>query len=277
MMQVYVAMLSVAGFVCLMLGIPKYFSFVTQSNLNKPLRHFFRTVGWLSLFLAVFFSLKTWNLDEGLSVWLGWLSVAGVVLVFYLPYWPWKAKVKKISVHRMVKAGTTGHVSSRRPWQKVIIAFCMMLLLAVVLWQYLKTPVTPLMRDDAYHGRIGSWEFVLAESDQGKPNEVSENIFIKKFELKLSCPNVEDEVACLSQIRRAFLKVRKPRNLRSAGNLFFGPVWRKRVEIYIPSAMRLEDEFWLTVEAMNGEVHYASIELSDLSPATKRFIKEKDK
>lgn len=266
MMQLYVAVLSLAGFICLMLAMPKHFSFVTQAAQGTRQQHVLRAAGWLALLLAASLAIRQWAFDTGLVVWLGWLSVAGVALVFCLPYWPWQARVKKRHARRAATPVETASAPRRQPWRQALTASCMLLLLVVVAWQYLLTPVQPLLREDAYHGRIGPWDYTLAEIDTGAPEVEALQLGIKEFLIRF-CDS------CNAEIRIAYLKVREPCTLRSAGMSFFGNQQRY-IELAIPPKATLEDGLWLTVVGKNGEVFQQRLDIEQISPAMAAFIGE---
>ena len=266
MTQLYVAVLSLAGFICLMLAMPRHFSFVTQAAQGTRQKHILRAAGWLALLLAALLAIRQWALDTGLVVWLGWLSVAGVALVFSLPYWPLQVRVEKRPARRAAPpVETTTSASSRQPWRQALIASCMLLLSAVVVWQYLLTPVKPLLREDAYHGRIGPWDYTLAEINTDAPEVEALQLGIKEFLIRF-CDS------CNAEIHVAYLKVREPRTLRSAGMSFLGNQQRY-IELAIPPQATLEDGLWLTVVSKKGEVFQQRLDIEQVSPAMAAFIR----
>lgn len=271
MTQLYVAVLSLAGFVCLMLAMPKHFIFVTQSTLGSRQKHVLRTTGWMVLLLALLIAIQHWAFDEGLVVWLGWLSVVGVALVFCLPYWPWQARAAKRPARRKARSEETEETGnlpgpSRQRWQQVAIAGCMLLVLSVVGWNYLQTPLKPLLREDAYKGRIGPWDYTLAEINTAAPEVEALQLGGKEFLIRF-CDS------CNEEIRIAYLKVREPRTLRSSGVSFSGN--RERyVELAIPPRATLEDGLWLTVVSKQGEVFQQRLEIEQVSPAMADFMRE---
>lgn len=273
MMQLMVFVLCLVGFVCLMLGMPKHFAFVTQATLGNSQQRVLRGVGWLTLLLAVLFAMRQWPWDEGLVVWLGWLSVVGVALVFCLPYWPWQAKTKKRLSSRKAKVevteGNEATVStpSRPLWNSAAIAGCMALLLVSAVWQYQQTPVKPLLREDAYHGQIGPWAYTLAEIHTDAPEVEALQLGIKEFLIRF-CD------ICNAEISIAYLKVREPRTLRSAGMSFSGN--RERyVELAIPPKATLDNGLWITVVSKQGEVFKQRLEFEQVSPAMAEFIRNR--
>lgn len=211
-------------------------------------------------------AVRQWAFDVGLVVWLGWLSVVGVALVFYLPYWPLQGKVEKRPARKADTSEETDSAPSRQPWRQVVIAGCMVLLLAVVAWQYLQTPVKPLLREDAYQGRIGPWDYTLVEINTDAPEVEALELGIKEFLIRF-CDS------CNAEIRIAYLKVREPRTLRSAGMSFSGNQQRY-IELAIPPKATLADGLWLTVVSKKGEVFQQRLDIEQISPAMAEFIRK---
>ncbi|MFA5631778.1 MAG: DUF3325 domain-containing protein [Porticoccaceae bacterium] len=295
MTQIYIAVFSLAGFVCLMLAMPKHYSFVTQTTLDGRRKHVLRGAGWLALLLAVLIAIQYWAFDVGLVVWLGWLSVVGVALVFCLPYWPWQAKAKKRLSSRKAKAvvgwveernpteGLPGQASHRwvsrcstqptgtlrmgSPLRRVVLALAVSLIpLAGFFWQLWHAPEKPLLRANAYHSHIGPWDYTLAEISTAAPEVEALQLGVKEFLIRF-CDS------CNAEIRIAYLKVREPRTLRSAGMSFSGN--RERyVELAIPPKATLEDGLWLTVVSKQGEVFQQRLEIEQVSPAMAEFIRD---
>lgn len=278
MTQVYVAAFSLAGFACLMLAMPKHFAFVTQATLGSRQRQLLRGAGWLALLLAALIAVRQWAVDVGLVVWLGWLSAAGVALVFSLPYWPLQGNGAKRPARRAAKSARTDKPEetndseetdsalNRQPWRQATIAGCMVLLLAVMAWQYLQTPVKPLLREDAYQGRIGPWDYTLVEINTAAPEVEALQLGIKEFLIRF-CDS------CNAEIRIAYLKVREPRTLRSAGMSFSGNQQRY-IELAIPPKATLADGLWLTVVSKQGEVFQQRLDIEQVSPAMAEFIRK---
>lgn len=264
MTQLMVFVLCLASFVCLMLGMPRHFAFVTRTTLGAAPRRVLRAAGWLVLLLAALVAAWQWAWEVGLVVWLGWLSVVGAALVFCLPYWPWQARAEQRPARRKVRVAAS--TSTRQPWRQAVVAGGMLSLLAVVTWQYLQTPVKPLLREDAYQGQIGPWSYTLAEINTDAPELEALQLGIKEFLIRF-CDS------CNAEISIAYLKVREPRTLRSAGMSFSGN--RERyIELAIPPRATLDDGLWLTVVSKQGEVFQQRLEFEQVSPAMAEFIRK---
>ncbi len=272
--HIFLLLLSLSGFIALALAMPKHSKQVLLRHLPSSLRWVMRGLGWTLLALALGLGIAQWQFDVGAVTWLGWLTIAGVALVFYLAKWPGqpeskppRARKRKGNVDGVL--GPSSVVVSRRSrtMRFGIATFALLLPFGAFAWQLLNTPDKPLLRDDALHGEIGPWSFSLAEKDQGPPEVVSLDVPLKAFVIRF-CDG------CERDIRMAYLKVREPRSLRAAGNAFEGRGREKTVEIPLPRAATLSDGLWLTVEATNGEVYHQRFDIQHLSPAMAGFIRE---
>lgn len=276
-----VLLLSLAGFIALAMAMPKHSKQVLRRHLPDSLRRVMRGLGWTLLAVGLGLGIAQWQFDVGTVTWLGWLTIAGVALVFYLPKWPGQPESKPTRARK--RKGNVGGVPGpssvvvsrrSRSMRFGIATFALLLPFGAFAWQLLNTPDKPLLRDDALHGEIGPWSFSLAEKDQKPPEVVALDVPLKAFVIRF-CDG------CERDIRMAYLKVREPRfssdaagALRSAGNAFEGRGQEKTAEIPVPRAATLDDGLWLTVEATNGEVHHQRFDIQRLSPAMAQFIRE---
>lgn len=262
--QLWVFLLSLIGFSCLMLAMPQHFSFLTRMTLGTMTSRLLRSIGWLTLLGAVFMAMQAWQGDIGFINWLGWLTIAGLLLAFYLPYWPWQAK--KGGKSRSSKTAQM-HLSDVKT-TRISISLMAVLMLSIAVtvgWNFYTTPVKPLLRDDVFQGEIGTWTFSFAERNTQAPEVAALGLGVKDFVLRF-CES------CNAEIRTAYLKIRKPRTLRTAGVSFFGS--RERfVEMAIPPAATLEDGLWLTVVSKKGEIFETRMEIERISPAMAEFIR----
>jgi len=280
-----VLLISLAGFAGLALAMPKHGKAIFRQPLSDARRQLLRLAGWLLLAVALALGMDRWRFDIGTVTWLGWLSVAGLVLVFVLSRW---------AVRPGSRPKNEGSFFMQRPAQKsgnadsesadtgpslstrgtVFAAAALLIPLAWFTGQLLTTPIKPLLREDAIHGDVGPWSFTLAEKEQNQPEIVALNVPLKAFVIRF-CDG------CERDIRMAYLKVREPRflpgvggSLRAAGNAFEGRGREKTAEVPLPRAATLGDGLWLTVEATNGEVYHQRFDIQRLSPAMARFIRE---
>lgn len=262
-LNIAVFLLSLAGFVALAAGMSKHAKHLLRRELSNAVSRLLRALGWLLLAAALAVGIKQWHTDVGLVTWLGWLTVAGLLLVFSLPRWPWQP-ITRAAKPRPETPDAPAPRSSR---QVALGALLLTAPLAVFAWQLITTPEQPLLREDALHGQIGPWTFSLAEQDQHAPEIVALEVPLKTFVIRF-CD------ACQRDIRLASLKVRQPHNPSAAGNAFGGRGTEKRVEIPIPRAASIQDGLWLTVEGNDGSVHQQRFAIERLSPALARFIEE---
>lgn len=65
-------------------------------------------------------------------------------------------------------------------------------------------------------------------------------------------------------IRGIFLRVGKPRSLRTAGALADGGTYKQHAHVMLPDELAGAEELWVTVEKWDGQVHQASIPLSEI-------------
>lgn len=274
LLNIAVLLLSLAGFVALALAMPKHSKQVMRKNLSDSQRRVLRVSGWVLLAAALWLGVAQWHFDVGTVTWLGWLTIAGIALVFYLPNWPWqpestpaKARQRKRDMGEVV--GQESAIKLRRSTvaRAVFVALALLLPFGSFVWQLLNTPDKPLLRMDAVHGEIGPWTFTLAEKDRKPPEIVALDVPLKAFVIRF-CDG------CDRDIRMVYLKVREPRSLRAAGNAFEGRGREKTAAIPLPRAATLDDGLWLTVEATSGEVYHQRFEIQRLSPAMARLVRE---
>ncbi|MEJ6666908.1 MAG: DUF3325 domain-containing protein [Alcaligenes aquatilis] len=83
---------SLAGFICLALASDRQGEFLLHRAPRKQERRIFRLIGWPFLAVAWLLCWQGWGWSIGTVAWLGWLTMAGAGLTFYLPWWPWQEK-----------------------------------------------------------------------------------------------------------------------------------------------------------------------------------------
>lgn len=115
---------------------------------------------------------------------------------------------------------------------------------------------------------VGPWSVRIAEWQVQEPFRDGDAGHIKVFSMAL-CE------ACVSQVKAAYLRVGKPRNLRAAGGLFFGTPYLQRASVPIPDSAGEDAELWLTLEGWDGTVHQKALPLSQASPATVAWMKKR--
>lgn len=278
-----IALCSLAGFICLALAMDRHRKQMLRFKVAPAVQRVFRPLGWILLAVALALSIHTWGISAGQVGWLGWLTVMAMAFVFYLPSWPWQPPPPKAVPRRAnAKATRTGDgkedaedgatdtedsatTTAPRPLHTRPAAILLIVPVAVFAYFLADTPTKPVLRDDAIKGSIGPWSYTIAEENKNPPTIVAADNALKSFELRF-CDS------CDSDIRAAYLRVRKPRSLRTAGTVFSGARWTRWVEIHIPPSSKPEDQIWLTVEAKDGSVHHAALDIERLSPQTARFM-----
>ncbi|BAP44503.1 thiamine pyrophosphate-binding protein [Pseudomonas sp. LJDD11] len=130
-----------------------------------------------------------------------------------------------------------------------------------------------LFRGDAGLGQrdigqvqVGPWSLRLAELRDEAPRLDAPVGYMKSFNAALC-------TECAEQVKATYLRIGKPRSLRTAGAIFFGPAYRMGAFMQIPENSPLDAELWITMEGWDGAVHQASIPLAQASPATVAWLK----
>lgn len=114
---------------------------------------------------------------------------------------------------------------------------------------------------------VGPWSVRLAEFKLKEPDAEGRAGHAKEFALAL-CP------ACVDQVKAAYLRVGKPRNIRTMGALFSGTPYRQTAEIRIPDRTTADDELWLTLEGWDGTLHQATIPIRTASPLMAAWLEK---
>lgn len=107
---------------------------------------------------------------------------------------------------------------------------------------------------------VGPWTARVAEWHIGEPEAEGKAGNMKEFTVAL-CER------CLPQVKAAYLRIGKPRNLRTAGALLSGSPYRLMTEVVVPANTTPASDLWLTVEGWDGSVHQTAIPLATASPS----------
>lgn len=268
--HIAVLVLGLLGFAGLGIGTQRYAPQIMGFLPAPSLRRASWWSGWALLgaaFVLSLFGLQTTGV--GGALWFGWLSLAGLMLTFGLPRWPWR----RLEAHRgareprtMDVGGTTAPVRKPRRWIGLgLLAATLVGFLALLL----QVETKPLLRDDVVQGKVGPWAFTLAETDRDPPELVDMDVPRKVYSLRFCS-------ACDLEITRAYLKVNRPRALRVAGMVFEGNVRERRAEIQLPDNLRADSELWLTVVGKDGSTHQVFWPISAISPATVAWFAEQE-
>ena len=267
-----VLLASLAGFACLALAAQREGELLLRRAPGLRLRRTLRVLGWGLIGLALIVGMLRWHARFGAVLWFGWLTVASVVLIFAIPYAPWRVEEgARLQRHprRTGSAQSVGAVPPPILWRGLLMLLLLGLPLSVA-WTLYQAPLQPVLRADALSGRIGPWGFVVAEEWQAPPEISPSGVPVKSFALRF-CDG------CDSQIRAAYFRLREPRPPRSSGMALrsAGGMWE--VQIQVPAAVSMADGFWLTVVGMDGETFHERIDIARLSPGMVQFIQERDR
>jgi len=261
--------LSLLGFSALALATERHAKHLLRQVPALHWRQLSRALGWLLLALALALSIRQLGSGMGITFWLGWLCMASLVLVFSFPKWPWQPPAPAAVPARKPELPPIPAWPRKGIRQVAATTLLAATVIVFVAGLILQGP-DPLKRDDALHGTVGPWTFVLAEADLDEPELVDMDVPLKAFRLRF-CET------CDLEIRHAYLKVNKPRALRVAGMAFEGARRERRVEIQLPSTVRADSELWLTVVGKDGAVHQTAWPMEQVAPATVRWFEQQRK
>ncbi|MCY1435789.1 hypothetical protein D9M71_518970 [compost metagenome] len=113
--------------------------------------------------------------------------------------------------------------------------------------------------------QVGPYSLDLAELRDEAPRADGPAGYFKSFNASL-CK------ACINDVKAAYLRIGKPRSLRAAGTIFFGPPYRMATGLPIPLKTRADADIWITLEGWDGSMHQAAVPLSKASPATVAWL-----
>lgn len=115
--------------------------------------------------------------------------------------------------------------------------------------------------------QIDRWTLDLAELRDGPPRADGPAGHFKVFNAALCS-------TCTEGVKAIYLRIGKPRNLRAAGSIFFGPPYRMATSLPIPARTQPDAEIWITIEGWDGSMHQASVPLAKASPATAAWLEK---
>ncbi|MCX5567400.1 DUF3325 domain-containing protein [Alcaligenes phenolicus] len=308
-----VFIISLAGFICLALASDRQGEFLLHRTPSEKERLIFRLLGWPLLAMALALCWQGWGWSMGTVAWLGWLTMAGAGLTFYLPWWPWQEKkpvrarpapVAK-AAPKAVGAGNTASTSSDAIAGKNGMAAANS---SAASTSAEATSTEPTHAGTApTTSRFSKRSLVFASgllalpaafmiylAQQG-PEPVFGNHALQgqigpwSFALAetddkapISGPTgahrkafqIRFCQACDPHIRRAYLQVSKPEPTPAPRQAFSNTRWTRAVEIVIPPNSELEHQLWLTVEAKSGEIYHQAFDFHQVSPMTAAFIQQ---
>lgn len=82
------AVLAYAGMLALCQGLERHFKQVWRRTCPLALRRSLRGLGWLGLLFSLLLCAQAWGWAMGPVAWFGMMSLAGLLVVLLLPYWP---------------------------------------------------------------------------------------------------------------------------------------------------------------------------------------------
>ena len=80
--------LAYAGFSALCLAMDRHYENVFDRGIPRRHRLPLRLLGWLGLALSLAACAAAWGWSYGTVEWVGILSLAGLLLIWFLAYWP---------------------------------------------------------------------------------------------------------------------------------------------------------------------------------------------
>ncbi|CAM3803808.1 DUF3325 domain-containing protein [Pseudomonas reidholzensis] len=81
-------LLAYAGMLGLCQGLERHYKHVWQRPCQRGLRLTLRGLGWAGLLASLLLCAQAWGWAMGPVAWFGAISLAGLLLVMVLPYWP---------------------------------------------------------------------------------------------------------------------------------------------------------------------------------------------
>ncbi|MBD8493171.1 thiamine pyrophosphate-binding protein [Pseudomonas syringae] len=114
---------------------------------------------------------------------------------------------------------------------------------------------------------VGPWRLRLAELREEAPRLDGSLGYMKVFNASLC-------TECIDRVKATYLRIGKPRSLRTAGVIFFGPGYRMGAFMQIGPDTAPDADLWITMEGWDGAVHQTSIPLSQASPTTVAWLKK---
>ena len=77
-----------AGMLGLCQGLERHYKQVWHRACPRALRLVLRSAGWLALAVSLLLCAQAWGWAMGPVAWFALMSLAGMLLVMVLPYWP---------------------------------------------------------------------------------------------------------------------------------------------------------------------------------------------
>ena len=306
-----VFIISLAGFICLALASDRQGEFLLHRTPSEKERLIFRLLGWPLLTVALGLCWQGWGWSRGTVAWLGWLTMAGAGLSFYLPWWPWQEKkpVRARPAPVAKAAPTATETSDTEATPNGAVAGKNGVTAANA-----SAAATSATRTEPAHAgtapttsRFPTRSLIFASGLVAIPaafmiylaQQGPEPVFgnhalqgqIGPWSFALAETNNKAPIsgptgahrkafqirfceACDPHIRRAYLQVSKPEPMPAPRQAFSNTRWTRAVEIVIPPNSELEHQLWLSVEAKSGEIYHQAFDFHQVSPVTAAFIQQ---
>ena len=286
------------GFGLLALASDREGRTVTGQSPSLRRKRLLRAVGWPVLVLALTIGVIGWRGNFGTVVWLGWLTVAALILVFGIALVfpagrdrrrergarrpgapkaieatsrqsrPATARLATAASDRLTSATpgppSAGHPARRSAGQVlgVTLAILGVLLLpivfAVLLW---RAPPHPMAGPGVVRGQVGPWSFELVEESPDGPEPTPAGDGMKHLILRF-CDRCEGE------IRAVYVQGRAPWSVLSRGLRFTEGPGPREALLAIPASRRNIDAVWITAVGKDGSLHRVSLPLEQVMPVT---------
>lgn len=254
-----ILVVSVAGFLALALATERQAEHLLGRLPALRSRRLARMAGWILLSTSLAWAIGVLGLGVGITLWLGWLSIAALSWVFILPRWhprpraPHPARAPKLEE---LMPPAPGHHAHRWVGGALLVSTIVLFLMGLA-----RVESKALKGPGALQGKAGPWTFTLAEARREPPEVMEMDVPMKEFRVRF-CES------CDNEIRQAYLKVNKPRSANASGMGFVGQRWERRVEIPLPSTTQAGSELWLTVVGKDGRVHHSAWPMEQVAPTT---------
>ncbi|MET4576390.1 DUF3325 domain-containing protein [Ottowia thiooxydans] len=255
------------GFIALAVATDRHGAQILGREPGSTLRRLARGAGWVLLAISLGWGVFVLGPGIGITLWLGWLSVAALALVFGIPRWS-----RQTSAYEHPVKLTPARARLELPIQRLGAHrfLAMTLLVAGVLGfsvLLVREGSRPTQRESAIYGKAGPWSFTLEEFDREAPEIMAMGVAMKTFRLRF-CEE------CDKHIRQATLKVNRPHGPRATGMAFIGQRWDRKAEIPLPDTLRAESELWLTVVGKDGSIYQNAWRMDRVSPSTVAWFEQ---
>lgn len=249
-----------------------------------------RAAGWPLLVAGLTIGVAGWRGNFGPVVWLGWLTVAALIIVFGIGLGlgpPATGRPQGRPVRRSLRhagpaamaamaavAGVAAEddvapapaparrsaLASTITPSSVLIPGVLALPIAfvILLW---RAPAHPLEGPGVIDSVVGPWSFAVAEESPAGPEPTPAGEGIKHLVLRFCDP-------CDGEIRAAYVQGTPPWSPLSKGLRFTDGPGPREALLAIPASRKDIDAVWITVVGKDGRLHRTRLPLERVMPAT---------